>query len=119
MHNRFMTISFTFAMLISLPLTGCEGEVEDDTEQVEKDNEVELENESINEAENEAYPLVGESCDYFCAGSACNLKCEEDVIYRCQSDNTWHLEEDCAEQESICVETELDHEYGHYVLVCE
>ena len=47
----------------------------------------------------------GEKCSYFCNGLSCNLRCENGVLFRCQEDNRWHLEQDCAAEGLDC---ELD-----------
>lgn len=45
---------------------------------------------------------TGEPCTYDCAGQACNLKCVDDVIYRCPTSGFWELEEDCAAKGDVC-----------------
>ena len=66
------------------------------------------------------YSLEGESCEYYCYTPACNLTCEDNVIYRCQEDNLWHVEEDCQAQDAVCVTTEPDmNQAGNYTWLCE
>jgi len=45
---------------------------------------------------------TGEPCSYECAGQACNLKCVDDVIFRCPPAGLWELEEDCAAKGEVC-----------------
>ena len=104
MFNKTFSLLLLFTM--SLSTTGCESPATDSSE--------------TNNLTEDSYSLLGESCEYFCYGPACNLTCEDNVIYRCENDNTWHLEEDCAAQESICGTTEPDMELsGYYTYVCE
>ena len=44
-----------------------------------------------------------DTCDYYCAGPACNLKCENDMLYRCPQSGNWEMEENCKESEKKCV----------------
>ena len=104
MFNQKMTLGVLLA--VSLSWLGCDSKSTDSADE--------------NTITEESYSLVGESCDYLCSGPACNLTCEDNVIYRCESDNTWHLEEDCVAQDSVCVATEPDMEQaGNYTWVCE
>lgn len=44
----------------------------------------------------------GERCDYFCSGFSCNFHCEGDVLFYCDTNNRWRLEQDCAAEGLEC-----------------
>lgn len=46
--------------------------------------------------------IAGTPCSYRCSGPACNLRCEDGVIYRCPQAGSWILERDCAAQGQGC-----------------
>lgn len=48
-------------------------------------------------------PLVGQPCSFLCGGPACNLRCEDDILYRCTGTDTFVLEEDCVAMGQQCV----------------
>ena len=105
MKSKLLLLGLGFIALSQPLLMGCQ---ENSKEEVSPPQE-----------ENTNYPLEGQECSFYCGGPACNQACQDDVIYYCQSDDKWHVHEDCAEQGKTCAATEPDTADGGYLLYCE
>ena len=105
--NKKRLLFTTGLLLAHFTLLGCQDTPKETTEP------------SAPAEESSNYPLEGEECSFFCGGPACNQACQDDVIYLCQSDDQWHVHEDCAEQGKSCAATEPDTADGGYILYCE
>ena len=105
--NKTTTSILGLLILVQLSILGC------------KDTPKETTEPNTPEETTSDYPLESEECSHLCGGPACNQACENDVIYYCQTDDTWHVEEDCAAQGKTCAATEPDTADGAYMLYCE